>query len=118
MDTEKLLSTLTEIIEDIKGLDIKVIDVADKNAFADYMIVCHGTSTAHVKGISDKIGTTLKKDKILTLGTEGYNEARWVLMDYDSVIVHIFTEDVRESYQLEDLYSTTANRDEACETSE
>ena len=118
MDTEKLLKTITNIIEDIKGLDVLTINVADINAFADYMVICHGTSTAHVKGISDKIGITLKKEKLLPLGVEGYNEAQWVLMDYDSVIVHLFTEQTRADYQLEDLYKTTVNRDLPCEKSE
>ena len=118
MNTEQLLKKITTIIEDIKGLEVLNINVADKNAFADYMVICHGTSSAHVKGISDNIGLALKKDKLLPLGVEGYNEAQWVLMDYDAVIVHIFTESVREAYQLEDLYKTTVNRDEPCEKSE
>lgn len=118
MDTEKLLKKITSVMEDIKGLEILTIDVANVNAFADYMVLCHGTSTAHVKGISDKIGMTLKKDNLLPMGVEGYNEAQWVLMDYDAVIVHIFTEQSRANYKLEDLYQTTVNRELACEKSE
>jgi ribosome-associated protein len=112
MDTEQLLKKITTTIEDIKGLDPQAINVAEINAFADYIVVCHGTSKAHVKGISDKIGLTLKKEKLLPLGVEGYNEAQWVLMDYDAIIVHIFTEQVRDDYQLEDLYKATVKRDD------
>ncbi|MBT4289470.1 MAG: ribosome silencing factor [Deltaproteobacteria bacterium] len=118
MDTEQLLKTITSVIEDLKGLEVLSINVENKNAFADYMVLCHGTSSAHVKGISDKIGLTLKKEHLLPLGVEGYNEGQWVLMDYDAVIVHIFTESIRDAYQLEDLYKTTVNRDEPCEKSE
>lgn len=114
MDTQELLSEIKQSVEDIKGLDISVLDVKEKSSYADYLVICHGTSTAHAKGISEKVEMNLKKKhRQLPLGVEGFNEGSWILMDYNAVIVHIFEESVREDYQLEELFTAvSAGRDE------
>ena len=63
-----------------------------------------------VKGIADKIGAAMKKAKLLPLGIEGQDESRWILMDYNVIVVHIFLEDERASYQLEELYQAVDER--------
>jgi len=109
METSNLLNKITETIDSIKGLDTKSINVEAVSSFADYIVVCHGTSTTHVKGISDNVEMALKKDGVYPLGIEGYNEAQWILLDYNTVILHIFLGHVRDDYKLEDLYTATSS---------
>ncbi|MBU2644288.1 ribosome silencing factor [bacterium] len=107
MDTKSLLDKITQTALDIKALDLVVFDMDGKSAITDYLVICHGTSTAHTQGIADNIGLALKKEGgILPLGIEGREEGRWILIDYNAVIVHIFLEDVREQYSLEEIFST------------
>ena len=114
MDTDKLLAKIKDIISDIKGLDIIDLDLQGRSSISEFLVVCSGTSTAHTQGISDNIHLQLKKEGgILPLGIEGYNEGRWILMDYNAVIVHIFIESIREDYSIEKLYEASeAQREE------
>jgi len=105
MDTKRLLNEIIHSASDVKALDLVEMDVEGKSSVADFIVICHGTSTAHVKGISTKIEMNLKKHKLLPLGVEGYDTGEWILMDYNSVIVHIFLEEIRGNYQLEELYN-------------
>jgi ribosome-associated protein len=111
MDTNSLLTAITEKANDIKALDLVVIDMDGKSAITEYLVICHGTSTAHTQGIADNISLTLKKRDVLPLGIEGMGEGRWILMDYNSVIVHIFQEDVREEYSIEEIYNAYPKRE-------
>lgn len=111
METQSLLTSITETAEDIKALDLVVIDMEGKSAITDYLIICHGTSTAHSQGIADNIHLTLKKKGIHPLGIEGQEEGKWILIDYNTVIIHIFLEDIREQYNLEEIYNTYPKRD-------
>ena len=104
METTDLLSTITEAAEDIKALDMVTFDLEGKSSLTDFVVICHGTSTAHTKGIADKIVYTLKRKELLPLGIEGVENGEWILMDYNSVIVHIFLHEMRERYQIEDLF--------------
>ena len=79
-------------------------DMEGTSSLSDYVIICHGTSRTHVRGIADKISLACKKDGILPLGVEGYEEGEWILMDYSSVIIHIFQDEYREIFKLEELY--------------
>lgn len=114
METDQLLSKIKGIISDIKGLDIVDVDLQGRSSVSEFLVVCSGTSTAHTQGISDNIYLQLKQEGgILPLGIEGYNEGRWILMDYNAVIVHIFVENIREDYNIEKLYEASeAQREE------
>ncbi len=111
METQLLLNSITETAKNIKALDLIVIDMEGKSAITDYLIICHGTSTAHTHGIADNIHLTLKKNGVLPLGIEGMDEGQWILVDYNTVIVHIFLEDIREQYNIEEIYNTYPKRD-------
>ncbi len=112
MNTIQTLEAITQSILEMKGIDLVTLNIEKRSVYADYMVICHGTSTAHVKGISDKIEMTIKKRKVLPLGVEGYNEARWVLMDYNTVVVHIFLKKTRADYQIEQLYQAVDERNQ------
>ncbi len=104
MDTQSTLSTIVQSALDLKARSLMEIDMEGKSSLSEYVILCHGTSTAHARGISDKISLTMKKENILPLGIEGYNEGEWILMDFNTVIIHIFLEETRELYNFEELY--------------
>jgi len=104
METTDLLSTITEAAADIKALDMITFDLEGKSSLTEFVVICHGTSTAHTKGIADKIVYTLKRNNLLPLGIEGAENGEWILMDYNAVIVHIFLQEMREHYQIEELF--------------
>ncbi|MCP4753445.1 MAG: ribosome silencing factor [Proteobacteria bacterium] len=104
MDTQSILDTTIQAALDIKALGLVEINMEGKSPLTDFLVICHGTSTAHTQGIADKIASNLKKRKVLPLGTEGDEQGEWILLDYNSVVVHIFLEEVRELYRLEELH--------------
>jgi ribosome-associated protein len=88
-----------------KAKDIVVLNVKEISTFADYFIICSGTSDRQVRAVAAAIQETLKKAGILPLGVEGEAAGRWILLDYDDVILHVFLESVRAFYDLERLWS-------------
>jgi len=87
-----------------KAKDIIILNVKELSAFADYFIICSGTSDRQVRAIATAIQENLKKSGILPLGVEGEAAGRWILLDYDDVIFHIFLEPVRTFYDLERIW--------------
>jgi len=88
-----------------KAKDLVILKVKEISAFADYFIICSGTSDRQVRAIADSIQERLKLAGVLPLGVEGETVGHWILMDYDDVIIHIFLETVRTFYDLERLWS-------------
>lgn len=112
MSTEKLLREITRAALDVKALDLVEIDVEGRSSVAEFIVICHGTSTAHTQGIANKIYMNVKKNQQeLPLGVEGEENGEWILMDYNSVIVHVFLEEVRGEYQLEELFREPKTRE-------
>jgi nicotinate-nucleotide adenylyltransferase len=91
-------------IHDNKGEDITILDVRGISAFADFFIIAHGRSSRHVQGIAGKIKKALSREKIKCRAIEGEDDGKWILMDYEDCVVHIFYEPVREFYDLEGLW--------------
>lgn len=91
--------------QDRKAVNLTVLDVGKICSFADYFVICTGTSTRHTQAISDAIQEHLKKkSRLLPAHLEGYTQSEWILMDYFDFVVHIFTEKAREFYNLERLW--------------
>mgnify|MGYP002521614431 CR=1 FL=1 len=99
-----LLEQIIKVLEDKKAIDIKKVDIKDKTTIADYFVIASGTSSTHIKALADNVEENLKEQGIKPVKIEGYNSGTWILMDYSDVIVHIFTEEEREHYNLEDLW--------------
>ncbi|OPX25530.1 MAG: ribosome silencing factor [Candidatus Cloacimonas sp. 4484_143] len=89
---------------DKKAEDVKHIDVEGKTDFTDSIIICHGTADLHVRAIADNIITMAKSENIQILSSEGKNNATWILIDMGDIIVHVFNEETRDFYKIEDLY--------------
>ena len=105
MNAKDLLVEIQKGLEDLKALDVETFDLTDRSYISDYVVVATGTSTAHLTGISDRIYLTLKDDfKTLPLGVEGQEAGVWLLLDYNDVIVHLFVEDERAKYKIEEIF--------------
>lgn len=93
-----------EALEDKKAKDLVILDVEGRSLLADRVILASGTSTTHVNALAEGAIQRLKEDGVTIFGIEGQQEAKWVLIDAGTVIVHIMTEAMREFYALERLY--------------
>ncbi|MCX5846175.1 MAG: ribosome silencing factor [Deltaproteobacteria bacterium] len=88
-----------------KAKDLIILNVKEFSSIADYFIICSGTSDRQVQAIAASIHENLKEYGVLPLGIEGERIGKWVLMDYEDVIIHIFYEPIREFYDIERLWS-------------
>jgi len=103
--SEQLAEAIAELAADKKALDIVELDMRGVVDYTDFFVICSGNSDRQVKAICDGIHGPLKDAQgRLPRRVEGLTQARWVLMDYLDVVVHIFVPDVREFYGLERLW--------------
>ncbi|MBR2176205.1 MAG: ribosome silencing factor [Clostridia bacterium] len=87
-----------------KGLDIRIIKIRDISSIADYFVIATGTSNTHVKALADEVEYKLDEAGISVSAVEGQRNDTWILLDYIDVVVHVFSEDAREYYNLERLW--------------
>ena len=88
-----------------KGIEPVLLEVTKFCSFADFFILCSGGSQRHVLALAQHVEEALAQAGVKPLGVEGREEGQWVLMDYNTVVVHIFLQPRREFYNLEDLWS-------------
>lgn len=106
MESRELAIRIAKILDNKKATDIRVLKICDISALGDYFIIASASNKSHVQSLSDEVDFALgHEDGIKPKRVEGYTSANWVLMDYESVIVHIFHEETREFYSLERLWS-------------
>ncbi|MEY2666297.1 MAG: hypothetical protein RLZZ384_468 [Pseudomonadota bacterium] len=105
MQTEALLKLVESILEERKAHNMTVLDVRGKTSFTDYMIVVTGTSNRHIKALCDYVEIGVKEKGFHPLGMEGDITSDWVLLDLGDVIIHAMTDQAREYYQIEKLWS-------------
>lgn len=111
MQTDTLLALIEGELNERKAINMTVLDVRGKTSFTDYMIVVTGTSNRHVKALCDYVETKVKENGVMPLGMEGDMTSDWVLLDLGDVIVHAMTEQAREYYQLEKLWTVGADKE-------
>ena len=104
-DAAELAHRIVEIASDKKGNDIVMLRTAELTSMADFFVIASGRSDRQVSALSGAIVDELRRDGIRPLGIEGRASSRWVLLDFGSVIVHVFAPDEREYYGLERLWS-------------
>ena len=102
------LDIIVKTLEDKQAYDIKVIDLENKSSIADYFVLATGNSINQNKALIEYIEENLKKEGFDVLSIEGLREGKWILMDCGEVIVHIFSSNQREFYNIEDLFDTYA----------
>jgi ribosome-associated protein len=103
-ETKKLAIQIGEILKKKSALDIQLIDVSHQTIIADYFLIATGKNVPNVKALTSEVKDKMAKDGKMPLRVEGVKEARWVVMDYTDVLVHIFHKDEREFYNLERLW--------------
>jgi len=104
MDVEGLKDLMIKLLEDKKGEEILPIDLRKKVDFADYFLLCSAHSTKHAQGLADYVTLELEKIGIMPLSVEGMEQGNWIVLDYGSIVVHIFYEPIRRLYNLEELW--------------
>ncbi len=104
MEEKQLFNNIVEALLDKKAKDIAALDISKISTIATYFIICSGTSTTHIQALADNVEEKLEKNGVRFLRKEGYNSARWILLDYGDAVVHIFHQEDREFYDLERLW--------------
>ncbi len=100
-----LAHKIVNTLEDKKGEDILLMDIADHCSFTDYFIICNAISNRTMKALSNDVQVAVKQEfSLLTRGVEGDPDGGWVLLDYGDVIVHLFSPEQRSYYRLEELW--------------
>lgn len=110
---EAVRDLVVAALEELKGLDISVLDVREQTSFTDYMVLASGRSDRHVKSLAQKVQLAAKEHGIDILGVEGERGGEWVLVDLNDVVVHVMQPRVREFYQLEKLWFEAPHSREA-----
>ena len=103
-DPKEKVSCCIQAALDKKAEDLVILKVTKLSSFTDFFLICHGQSTRQVRGIARYIEEKVGEAGFEPLGVEGYREGRWVLIDYNEIIVHIFQKSTREFYDLERLW--------------
>jgi ribosome-associated protein len=106
ISTDVLLTNIIKGIEEVKGNDIDILDLrAIDTAVCDYFVICNGTSNTQVNAIVNSVQKLVSKElQDKPWHVEGTDNAEWVLMDYVSIVVHVFQKEIREYYNIEGLW--------------
>ena len=102
---DKIAYEVTKALDEKKGLDIKLLKIDRVSSLADYFLICTGTSNTHVKTLCDYAEFTLENLGETMLSREGHRGNAWELLDYGTIVVHVFTEEARKFYDLERLWA-------------
>jgi ribosome-associated protein len=105
LESNEIARKAVDIAEDRKAEDIVMLDIRKVSIIADYFVICTGTSERHVRAIAKEVDEKLGELGVNPINMEGMANAEWVLMDYGSVLVHIFDQVTRDHYRLEQLWS-------------
>jgi ribosome-associated protein len=98
------------VAEDKKAWEPVIVNVGNKTTIADYFVICEGETDRQVRAIADAMLEKARELGLRPLAVEGYQDAGWLLLDFDSVLVHIFLPGERSYYDLESLWSAAAKR--------
>ena len=105
LSAKEVALDVTKALDEKKGMDIKLLRIEKVSSLADYFLICTGTSNTHVKTLCDYAEYTMEQLGEPMLGREGHRGNAWELLDFGSVVVHVFTEEARKFYDLERLWA-------------
>lgn len=111
MPSREMAEIMVRELDEKRARSIKLLYVEDQTILADYFVIATGNSNTQLRSLSGYVEEKLKKSGVEPLHVEGYNEASWILMDYAGVIVHLFTPETRQFYNLEKLWSASQEID-------
>lgn len=104
MNIEKV-KTAVKALSSKKAVDLKVLKVHDITILADYFVICSGTSRTHIKSLSDECEYQLEQSGAKMLHREGKGSGNWILLDFGDIIIHVYSKEAREFYNLERFWS-------------
>ncbi|MCB9077297.1 MAG: ribosome silencing factor [Anaerolineaceae bacterium] len=104
MESNELAHAIVEIMDNKKASNVMLLDMRDVTLLADYYILCDGSSRRQINAIADELIEELKKSGSQPARVEGTPESGWMLIDFGSVVVHVFSPEKRDYYQLEELW--------------
>ena len=104
MEAREIAKLAVEALEDKKAQDIKVIDISEISTIADYFIIASGNNRSQVQAMCDNVEELLGRNQVFCKQKEGYQNANWILMDFQEIIVHIFDTENRLFYDLERIW--------------
>lgn len=110
MEPYQMALRIARVLYDKKAQDITVLDVNHLTVITDYMVIASGRSALQVKSLSDDVDDAMAQDGVPLRAKEGHTEGRWIVLDYGSVLVHIFHPEERQYYHLERLWEDGQNR--------
>ena len=113
MQAEQLRDLVTAALQDMKGMDIRTLDVRGMTVLTDFMVIVSGTSDRHVKSLARHVQGTARAAGVKPMGVEGEQEGEWVLVDLRDVVVHVMRPQLRDFYNLEKLWSVEASTGES-----
>ena len=105
LSPQEIAYSVTKALDEKKGMNIKLLKIDKVSSLADFFLICTGTSNTHVKTLCDYAEYTFEQLGEPMLGREGHRGNTWELLDFGSVVVHVFTEEAREFYSLERLWA-------------
>ena len=108
---KEIAYAVTKALDEKKGMDIRLLKIDRVSSLADYFLICTGTSNTHVKTLCDYAEYTLEELGAPMLGREGHRGNAWELLDYGTLVVHVFTDEARKFYDLERLWADAENID-------
>jgi ribosome-associated protein len=111
LSPKEIAYAVTKALDEKKGMDIKLLKIDEVSTLADYFLICTGTSNTHVRTLCDYAEYALEQMGEEMLGREGHRGNSWELLDYGTIVVHVFTEEAREFYALERLWADAENID-------
>ncbi len=104
--TKEMVNLIVQWAEERKAENIRTFDLLGKTSYTDYVIVCEGNSSLHLRAIASFIKDKAKEIKYTTLGSEGLDNGQWVLIDMSDIIVHIFLPAIRENFKIDQLFES------------
>ena len=110
MESTELAQRIARILYDKKAMDITVLRVGHMTVITDYMVIASGRSALQVKSLADDVDDALAVEGAALRAKEGQGEGRWIVLDYGTVLVHIFHPEDRQFYHLERLWEDGENR--------
>ena len=111
LNPKELAIAVTKALDEKKGMDIRLLKIDKVSSLADYFLICTGTSNTHVKTLCDYAEYTLENLGETMIGREGHRGNSWELLDFGTIVVHVFTDEARKFYDLERLWADAENVD-------
>ena len=105
LSPKEIAYAVTKALDEKKGMNIKLLKIDRVSSLADYFLICTGTSNTHDRTLCDNAEYTLEELGEPMLGREGHRGNSWELLDYGTIVVHVFTEEAREFYSLERIWA-------------